>query len=236
MSDDIKTSNTGATRATVSTPANLRILLTCGVIAGPLFVGVVALQALTRDGFDLSRHPISLLSLGDLGWIQITNFVVAGLLSIAFAVGMWLLLHPSRAGTWGPILMGVFGTGLVAGGAFVTDPSLAFPPGAPEGALADYSWHATVHNVAPGISLDAIIIVCLVFVRRFAALRHWGWVTYSAGTAATVLLLSWWPDEGGISVRLALAVVFAFMWVTALAVRLRAELSELPISKGDSSD
>jgi Protein of unknown function (DUF998) len=226
MSHDINRSNTGAPSATVSTPAKLKILLACGVIAGPLFVGVAVLQALTRDGFDLSRHPISLLSLGDLGLVQITNFVVAGLLSIAFAVGMWLVIHPGRAGTWGPILTVVFGAGLVVGGVLVTDPSLGFPPGAPEGALDDYSWHATVHNFAPGIALDAIIIACLVFVRRFAALRQWGWVAYSAVTAATVLVLSWWPDQDGISIRLALAVVFGFAWITALAVRLRAELSK----------
>jgi hypothetical protein len=130
MSHDINTSNTAPTSATVS-PAKLRILLACGVIAGPLFVGVAALQALTRDGFDLSRHRLSRLSLGDLGWIQITNFVVAGLLSTAFAVGMWLVLHPGRAGTWGPILTGVFGAGLAAGGVFVPDPCLGFSPGAP---------------------------------------------------------------------------------------------------------
>jgi hypothetical protein len=79
MSHDINTSNTGATSATVS-PAKPGILLACGVIAGPLFVAVAA------------------LSLGDLGWIQITNFVVAGLLSTAFSVWMWPVPHPSRAG------------------------------------------------------------------------------------------------------------------------------------------
>jgi hypothetical membrane protein len=98
MSHKIVTSDTGASQ-TVSKRANLKILLACGVVAGPLFVGIVALQALTRNGFDLSRHPISLLGQGDVGWIQIANFVMAGLLSIAFAVGMWLLLHPGRAGT-----------------------------------------------------------------------------------------------------------------------------------------
>jgi hypothetical protein len=49
------------------------------VLAGPLFVIVVAVQILTREGFDLSRHPISLLSVGDLGWIQMANFVIAGI-------------------------------------------------------------------------------------------------------------------------------------------------------------
>src|SRR5262249_14340506 len=63
-------------------------LLTCGVVAGPLYLAVVLLQALTRTGFDLKRHPLSSLSLGHLGWIQIVNFVVTGLLVLACAAGM----------------------------------------------------------------------------------------------------------------------------------------------------
>jgi len=54
---------------TTTTPA----LLICGVVAGPLYIVVVAIQALTRDAFDLTRHPASLLSNGDVGWVQITS-------------------------------------------------------------------------------------------------------------------------------------------------------------------
>ena len=63
-------------------------LLACGVLAGPLFLAVLMIQAFTREGFDLSRHPLSLLSLGDLGSIQIANFVVTGALFVACAIGM----------------------------------------------------------------------------------------------------------------------------------------------------
>ncbi len=55
---------------------------------GAVFLSVGLAQAATRDGFDLRKHPLSLLSLGDLGWIQITNFVVSGLLLVAFGVGV----------------------------------------------------------------------------------------------------------------------------------------------------
>jgi hypothetical protein len=57
-------------------------LLACGIVAGPLFLAVVLLQAVTRQGFDLGRHPISLLSLGELRWIQITDFMVTGSLIV----------------------------------------------------------------------------------------------------------------------------------------------------------
>ena len=47
-----------------TTTKKTRALLACGVVAGPLFIAVAVLQALTRQGFDPSRHPLSLLSPG----------------------------------------------------------------------------------------------------------------------------------------------------------------------------
>ena len=72
-----------------------RALVTAGVVAGPLFVAVGLVQVLTREGFDLTRHPLSLLSLGELGWVQIANFIVAGVLMLAFAGGLaWMIGSP----------------------------------------------------------------------------------------------------------------------------------------------
>ena len=65
-----------------------RSLLGYGIIAGPIYVAVSLTQALTRPGFDLSRHAWSLLENGALGWIQITNFIVTGLMTLAGAVGL----------------------------------------------------------------------------------------------------------------------------------------------------
>jgi hypothetical protein len=90
-------------------PAAATRLLGCGVIAGPLFLVVGLAQAFTRDGFDLRRHPFSMLSLGDLGWIQISNFVVCGLLWIACAIGIRRTLHAGIARTAGPAFIGLFG-------------------------------------------------------------------------------------------------------------------------------
>src|SRR5690349_14352106 len=104
-------------------------LLVCGMIAGPFYIVVGVIQALTRPGFDILRQDLSLLANGDLGWIQITNLVLSGLLVIAFAFGMRRVLHGSRGGTWGPLLVGVYGLGLIGAGFFTADPAFGFPPG-----------------------------------------------------------------------------------------------------------
>jgi hypothetical protein len=211
--------HSGITRPTHPATGATRALLGCGIAAGPVFVLVSAAQVLTREGFDLGRHPISLLALGELGWIQVANFVVAGLLAVAGAVGMRRVLHPGRAGTWGPLLVGAFGVGLALGGVFPTDPYLGFPPGAT--APASRSWHALVHDLAPGLALDAVIIATAVFARRFAECRRHGWTLHGLATGAAVLVLSFWPSLDGISVRLAVAVMLAFAWVSAISTMLR---------------
>jgi hypothetical membrane protein len=80
--------------------ATTRAMLTAGVLAGPVFVATAIGQILSRDGFDLRRHPISLLSVGEHGWIQVTNFIVAGVLIILFSIGLARVLTdvPAAAG------------------------------------------------------------------------------------------------------------------------------------------
>src|SRR4051812_27367585 len=144
-------------------------LLGYGVLAGPFYVTVSLAQALTRDGFDLTRHAWSLLSNGELGWLQIANFLVAGGLTIACAVGMRQVLRGERGGTWGPRLIALYGLGLIAAGLFTADPMDAFPRGTPAGPPSGVSWHGILHLVAGAIGFLGMIVACFVFARRYAS-------------------------------------------------------------------
>jgi Protein of unknown function (DUF998) len=62
--------------AAISSANPGRILLAAGALAGPVYVGLGLGQALLRPGFDVTRHDLSLLSNGDFGWIQISNFLL----------------------------------------------------------------------------------------------------------------------------------------------------------------
>lgn len=89
-----------------------RVLLARGAIAGPFYVVVGLIEAFIRDGFDIRRHMLSLLSNGDLRWIQIANFLIAGILTVAFATGMRRVWPDGRGGVWGPLSIGIYGLGL----------------------------------------------------------------------------------------------------------------------------
>ncbi|MGN9909396.1 DUF998 domain-containing protein [Phytohabitans sp. LJ34] len=179
-----------ATPTAVARPSRTTALLTAGVLAGPIFVVSVLAQAFTRDGFDPRRHPLSLLALGDLGWIQTTNFVACGVLAFASAFGLRRVLRGGRAGTWGPILIGTYGVGLVWGGVFSADPAYGFPVGTPDGAPEQLSWHGILHGIAPAVAAVALVAAAFVFARRFAAEGRRGWVAYSVAAVVADLGLT----------------------------------------------
>ena len=205
-----------------------RVLLACGIITGPLFFVVAIIQAFTRSGYNIRQNAISQLSLGDLGWIQITSFLLTGLLAVACAIGVRRMLKGQRGGTWGALLIGTFGLGLIVAGIFPPDPAFGFPPGSPAGPAASMSGHASLHALGFFVSMLSAIINSFVFVRRFGALPRRGWVSYcvASGVAAPVLIvlsilfMSW----AGVIVAVAGAVVFG--WVSATSARLRSELSQ----------
>lgn len=207
-------------------------LLLCGIIAGPLFLGLWLIQASVREGFDPGRHPVSLLSLGDLGWIQVVNFVVTGALLITAAVGLRRALDGSGS-TWGPLLVGGFGLGLVVAGVFPTDAGAGFPAGAPLGA-PEMSWHGAVHEVGFGVALVCWVAACVVFARRFAAVGERRWMVGSIVAPALSLLIMAWPDLDSLSIRLVVTVAIELGFVAAVAahergkVRDRSSMSLIP--------
>lgn len=204
-----------------------RTLLACGVLAGPLYVAAGLIQMVIRPAFDITRHSLSLLSNGDLGWIQITNFLLAGLLVLAGAVGMRRLLRGSRGGTWGPLLLGLYGLGLIGAGIFIADPMDGFPPGTPAGTPDAMSWHGLLHFITGSVAFLSLIAACFVFARRFAALGQRGWAAYSVATGvlffAAFFGIATGSGGAAINVAFALAVVLGWAWISAVMARLRKE-------------
>lgn len=201
-------------------------LLTCGVLAGPLYVVVGLIQAFTREGFDLRRHALSLLSNGDLGWIQIANFAVSGLLVIAGAVGMRRALHPGRGETWAPLLIGTYGAGLIAAAIFVADPALGFPPGTPEGPPTTVTTFGILHFVAGGVGFFALIAGCFVLARRFSARGERGWALFSTVTGvlffAAFAGIASGAGTPALNIAFGLAVVLAWSWISAVSAHLQS--------------
>lgn len=153
-------------RATVApAPGQIWLLLACGVAAGPLFLGSTLTQAGTREGFDMRRHAASLLSNGDLGWIQTLTFLVTGVAVTAAAVGLGRALHSSPgASVWGPRLLVVYGVSFVAAAVFPADPTLGFPLGTPDGPGV-LTTTGIGHMISGLVGFLAVIIAAGLFAR-----------------------------------------------------------------------
>jgi hypothetical protein len=200
-----------------------RSLLGYGALAGPFFVTISLAQAFSRAGFDPLRHPWSVLSNGDLGWLQITNFILTGLMVVAAAVGIGRALGPG----WAPRLLGTFGASLVAAGVLRADPVVGFPAGT---TTATISWHGIGHLIAGSIGFACLIAACVVLGRRFARKGQPGWAAWSRATGVVFLAAFVGIASGSsqpiVIVGFTAAVIAAFAWLAAVSLHLYATVAE----------
>jgi hypothetical protein len=203
-----------------------RILLACGIISAPLFFGLAVQQIAIRPGYDIDLNAISQLSLGDLGWIQVSSFILTGLLEIALAFGLRRGLASSRAGRLGSWLIVILGLGLITTAISPPDPSFGFPPGAPAGMPAVMSLHADIHATGFFVSFIAIIASCFLFARRFSLQKRPGWAAYcvASGVLAPVLIALTGVEKALSGLIVAFAGAVGLGWVSVIAARLMTEL------------
>ncbi len=197
-----------------------RVLLACGAVAGPLYVTVTMVEALTRAGFDLRHHRFSWLTTGDLGWIHQSNMVLVGVLTVLLAIGVGRVMRTGRGAVWGPRLLALFGAAYVIGGLLRADPVAGFPPGTtPE--MVHTTWHGAAQNASRSASTLLLVATSLVVARWFAAEGHRGsaWLYGTAIPAVFAALTAVGVAIGGNPAALAFLMT-PWIWVTALAVHL----------------
>jgi hypothetical protein len=208
-----------------------RFLIAGGAIGPLLFIVVLLIEGATRPGYSAWHNYGSSLSLSEQGWMQIANFIVCGLLTLGFAIGLRQVFRTSRGSVWGPILLGVFGLALIVAGIFVTDPSLGYPPGTHSS--GPQTLHGTIHGLNGILTFSSLAIAIFVLARRFAGDPNWkGWAVYSIVTgvlvivsfiaATTVSAL----DESGVlpgsptGLLQRIGIIAAWSWIALLAIQL----------------
>ena len=211
-----------------------KLVLTGGIIAGPIYIVVGLVQILTREGFDMTRHPLSLMSLGDLGWIQITNFIVTGFLVLLAAIALRRLAQADKRLRSGAFLIGLYAVCVIGGGIFVTDPALGFPPGTPDVYPETFSWHGLLHFIAGQIAFLSLISASFVYGKYFAINQMRKWATFSrlTGGIFLVAIIALMATAGmesiagmaWASILLYVAVALGWVWLSALIIRMRSRV------------
>lgn len=206
-----------------------KVLLLCGVIAGPFFTLSWFLQGLTRADYDPGRYAISSLSIGEFGWIQITTFIITGLLILAFGMELRQLLREPSGSFWGPLLVSLLGIGLIGAGIFVTDPLNGYPAGTPI-IPTERTAHGILHDLFGIPFFLGLPIACLVFAQYFTRQGEHSWVWYSRFSGIGMFavffvarlgfrLLPTYPDvAASFGILQRITVTIGLAWLTLLAV------------------
>lgn len=177
--------------------------------------------------------PVSLLAVGDRGWVQTLNFFVDGALLVAFTAGLVRALRDQGTRSMlGPLLIGIVAIGILAAGTFATDPGAGFPPGVAPPSVP--SVHGVLHDVASLLVFPVLPVACFTFAVRFASRRQRSLAIYSAISgvilvvAFAVLLLGYNGVKGLFPVAGAaqrLFIIAAWGWIAVLAIHLRRSVA-----------
>jgi hypothetical membrane protein len=196
-----------------------RSLLRWGIVAGPFYLAVGLAQALLRDGFDLARHPLSVLANGSWGWVQTANFVLSGLMVLAAAVGFGRVLGPkSRAFRWS---LAGYGLGMILAAIFPADPIDGFPPGTPMGMPTSISTTGLMHFVAGALTFLMLGISGLAAAWTMMRRRQTGlaWLSLFSGLS---VFIGFFGGVASPSIGVAgiwYAVVVGWTWLTIMSVK-----------------
>jgi hypothetical protein len=214
-----------------------RLLLLGGAVGPLLFVVVLLIEGATRPGYSAWHNYGSDLSLGDQGWMQIANFIVCGVLTLGFAIGLRQVFHTGRGSVWGPIMLGLFAVAMIVAGVFVTDPNMGYPPGTvgnPPPTL-----HGIIHGFA-GLAVFVFSLPAATFIltRRFAGDPAWkGWALYSflVGLLLIGIFIAFtvvanleqngiWPNSP-VGLLQRIGIIAGWSWISFLAIRLLRQTS-----------
>ncbi len=196
----------------------------CGVIAPVLFTILVILESLLRPGYSQIFNDISDLGIGPYSIIQNISFIIFGLLSIGFAMGLGNKL-PNRAGKAAKWLVVVFGLCIILAG--VTLFSV--------GTDVIYAKDVVAHGL---VSAIAFLLIIIAQFMTWLALRKsnssiWGrYPLYSliCGIVSifTLIFLSYtqFSSFHGASERLFIAVWMIWIFITGLKLYSIADNQE----------
>lgn len=186
-----------------------RSLLGWGVVAGGFYLIVGLANALTREGFEIGRHPLSLLMLGERGWMQRTNLILTGLMVIAAANGFSRALRRLGRGRGSAALLGIFGLGLIGSGIFPPDPMAGFPSDTLE---SEATLSGLLHLGFGAVGFLALAVTALLVAGVFEAGGSPRHARYSRASGIAILL----GFVGGASLSQSSAGVAA-LWIAVIA-------------------
>ena len=193
-----------------------RFLAICGIIAPIIFIIILIIASLLRPDYSHLTNFVS--ELGAVGApyaiIQRINFVLTGILIVAFTFGLHRGIGDGKGSIIGPLLVAIFGLSAVMSGIFSTD---TIQPG---------SFSDIMHSMSSAIGSVAAIIAFFTISERLEKDILWKPYRSFSIVIAIVAIIGSVVGVGilgaigipGLGQRLFLAVLF--LWIEVMAIRL----------------
>lgn len=195
-----------------------------GMIGSLLFLAVFVAEDVFSPDFNWLSTAVSEHSRTPHGWIQITTFIVVGLLFVIFSRGIAEELRNVPGSRTGPWMVGIIGVCLILSGPFVTDPGgvVMSSPGA--------TWHGVVHGIVGAIAFTLMPLSCFVFYRRLRSQPAWSSFARWSLTVCFVIifgivllkLAQLGVMHGLLGLFQRVLLVAYFGWIFVLALKLHA--------------
>jgi hypothetical membrane protein len=185
-----------------------RWVVACGALGAPLFIVGFLVIGVVKPDYDPVRDFVSEGAIGPGGWMQVTDFVICGLLLTTFSFG---LRH--TVSRWTAWLVRLFGVCLAAAGVFVCDP-------VPSDVTTT---HGAVHNAVSLVVFAALTAACLT-AARWRPTREWRiYCVLSAITVVVFFVLAGAvdPTDGGSGIFQRISIVAGWSWLAVLALRVQ---------------
>ncbi|MDR3693835.1 DUF998 domain-containing protein [Mucilaginibacter sp.] len=156
----------------INMPANKplwQVVLLCCGFAGILFTLIYTVFGFFTPGFNAFRDTISGLELVKNGWVQQGNFMLYGVLTILFTIGLSKELIKSANARYIVLFQLLIGTGLIGEAIFIHEPP---------------------HQICDIIVYISAPVVLFLFTWQFYKTNSWkGWIVYSLVAAFMMMAL-----------------------------------------------
>ena len=201
-----------------------RLTVWSGMIGSLLFLAVFVAEDVFSPDFNWLSTAVSEHSRTPHGRIQITTFMVVGLLLVIFSRGINEELHNVPGSRTGALMIGITGVCLILSGPFVTD------PGGVVMGSSDATWQGAVHGIVGAIAFTLMPLSCFVFYRRLRSQRAYSSFARWSLTVcffiifgiALLKLAQLGVMRGLLGLFQRLLLVAYFGWIFVLALRLHA--------------
>ncbi len=199
----------------------VQIFLWCGVLIAPVFISIFLLEGWMRPDYQPLRQAVSALSIGPRGWIQRANFFITAALALGYMLGLWLTQHGLALAD--PILVGIFGVGLLGAGRYVTDRTGIHTL---QASPKQRSRSGVLHDLFSLPVFAALLIDCMVRTYLFSVSSEYWWALYSFVSGLLLLVFFFLAGAGfagrhrfgGLMQRI--SIISGWVWLSVVAAHI----------------